>query len=127
MGIANFLAEVLGIIFLIIPFSLFINSRQIKHIFSAMEQEYTVYIHGLVLLTLGVFIVLLHNVWMRNWVVLVTIVGWLFILKGLFLLFFTKDAVDLAKKMREAKTIPYVLLMLLFLGLVLLYFGFIGK
>jgi hypothetical protein len=127
MGIANFLATILGIFLVTVPLSLLVNPRQLKNIFSAFENEFLVYSHGMVLFLLGIVIVLLHNVWILNWDIIVTIAGWLFVAKGLFLLFFTKDAVELTKRMKDNKYLAYFLLIVFFLGLKFLYFGFIGK
>lgn len=127
MSIANFIADILGILLVVIPFSLFINHQQMKNMFSALENEFFMYMNGLALFVTGIVIALLHNIWVWNWVIIVTIAGWLFIIKGLFLMFFTKDAVELIGKLKATKYIPYLLLVVLFLGLKFLYFGFIGK
>jgi len=46
-----------------------------------------VYLSGLLLFVAGLAIVRAHNVWRRDWTVLVTLSGWFFLLLGLFRMF----------------------------------------
>ena len=46
-----------------------------------------VYLNGLLLFVAGLSIVRVHNLWTRSWPVMVTLVGWVGILLGLFRMF----------------------------------------
>jgi uncharacterized membrane protein HdeD (DUF308 family) len=46
-----------------------------------------VYLSGVLLFVAGLAIVRVHNVWVSNWAVLVTLVGWFFLLLGLVRMF----------------------------------------
>ena len=46
-----------------------------------------VYLSGVLFLVAGLAIVRAHNIWSRNWTVLVTIYGWLFLVLGLVRMF----------------------------------------
>jgi uncharacterized membrane protein HdeD (DUF308 family) len=46
-----------------------------------------VYLSGILLFVAGLAIVRAHNVWRRDWTVLVTLSGWFFLLLGLFRMF----------------------------------------
>ena len=46
-----------------------------------------VYLSGVLLFVAGLGIVRAHNVWRRDWTVLVTLSGWCFLLLGLFRMF----------------------------------------
>ena len=52
---------------------------------AAMGPSYAphVYLDGTLLLVAGLAIVRAHNYWIRGWPVLITLVGWLFLLSGL--------------------------------------------
>ena len=53
------------------------------HIF--MEQTGPiVFLNGLILFVAGLCIARFHNVWTRNWKVLITLTGWLVMLAGLY-------------------------------------------
>lgn len=47
-----------------------------------------VYFNGTVLFVVGLSIMRAHNLWVRGWPVLVTIMGWALMLLGLFRMFF---------------------------------------
>lgn len=47
-----------------------------------------IHFNGAVLFVTGLAIVRAHNLWVRNWPVLVTLAGWLLMLLGLFRMFF---------------------------------------
>jgi len=46
-----------------------------------------VYLSGVLMFVAGLAIVRVHNLWVRNWTVLVTLTGWLFLLLGLVRMF----------------------------------------
>ena len=46
-----------------------------------------VYLSGVLMFVAGLAIVQAHNVWQRDWTVLVTLSGWFFLLLGLFRMF----------------------------------------
>ncbi len=47
-----------------------------------------VYISGTLMFVGGLAIVRVHNHWVRNWTVLITLSGWIFLFLGLFRMFF---------------------------------------
>ena len=46
------------------------------------------YIAGFMALIIGMILVYYHNIWVKNWIVLITIIGWLSLLKGIMLIAF---------------------------------------
>ena len=46
-----------------------------------------VYLSGVLMFVAGLAVIRLHNVWIRNWTVLVTLTGWFFLLLGLVRMF----------------------------------------
>jgi hypothetical protein len=78
-----FLAKLIGPLMLAVAVGLFINTAGYR----AMAQEFLrnpalLYLSGVLTLTAGLAIVLAHNVWVANWPVLITIVGWLAMIGG---------------------------------------------
>jgi hypothetical protein len=55
------------------------------------ESTALIFMSGVILLTLGVAIVRVHNVWTMGWPVLVTAFGWLAVLGGLMRLFLPRE------------------------------------
>jgi hypothetical protein len=78
-----FLAKLIGPVALVAAAGLFINTAAYR----AMAREFLrspalLYLSGLLTLTAGVAIVLAHNVWVADWRILITILGWLAVIGG---------------------------------------------
>lgn len=56
------------------------------HLYDAQTPP-VVYLSGVLMFVAGLAIVQAHNVWRRDWTVLVTLSGWFFVLLGLFRMF----------------------------------------
>ena len=83
MANSVFLARLIGPVALVVGIALFLN----KDGFRAMAEEFLrsralIYLSGLLTMTGGLAIVLTHNVWVANWPVLITVLGWLATLGG---------------------------------------------
>ena len=79
---------------------------------------------GIFTMLVGLLIITYHNIWVVDWVVLITIVGWLSLIKGVCFIAFPKALENLAKSVFDGvvgKAVPYTSLVL---GLILAYFGF---
>jgi len=63
------------------------------HIFDAQIAS-VVYLNGGLLFVAGLSIILAHNRWVRDWSVVITLVGWFGIIFGLLRLFFTELAMQ---------------------------------
>lgn len=46
------------------------------------------FISGFITLVFGMVLVTYHNIWARSWIVLITIIGWMSLLKGIMLIIF---------------------------------------
>lgn len=122
--LSNYLAELWGILIAIVSLALLIKEKHLKKLFAEIETENNLFLWGLISLVVGVAMVLTHNVWVKNWTVIVTILGWLSLIKGLCLLFVPEYAKEWSKKMENAPFLPYALLVAVLFGLVLTYLGF---
>lgn len=83
------------------------------------------YMIGFIAVIVGFLIVDYHNLWGRDWTVLITIIGWLALIKGILIIVLPKliqrlSAIFLTD--RALKIIPYVTLSI---GLLFGYFGFV--
>jgi hypothetical protein len=127
MQIVNFLASLWGMVLVFVPLSLLINPKQIKGLFAKIEDEASTYFCGIIAFTLGTATILLNNVWARDWKVIVTVIGWVAILKGLCAMFCTDKFIKMRVSIKDKEWLSYAILAVLFLGLVCVYFGFVGK
>jgi hypothetical protein len=83
MATSVFLAKLIGPVLLVASIGLFLNAAGYR----AMAQEFLrnpalIYLAGILTMTAGLAIVLTHNVWIANWPVLITILGWLGVIGG---------------------------------------------
>jgi len=124
--LSNYLAQILGISMVVIPLALLIREKHLKRIFSSVETEECLLCWGLISFVIGIAMVLAHNIWVANWQVIVTILGWVALLKGLAILFFPDFTRAWTKKIENKQWLPIALVIAVFIGLVITYFGFKG-
>jgi len=97
--------------------------------FNKMVEEYErsqglTFLSGFVTIVIGVFLVEYHNIWVRNWTVLITVIGWLSLFKGVMLIAFPQSILMFSRWRRN--TFRLGIFMIIF-GLVFGYFGFIAR
>ncbi len=124
MALSNYLAELWGISIVVVPLVLLIKPEYLKRLFLEIENETTMFFLGMVNLVIGVAMILAHNIWAQNWQVIITILGWVSLAKGLAVLFLPEYTKKQAKKMENAPFLPYVLVIMVFIGLIITYLGF---
>ena len=82
------------------------------------------YVTGFMAVILGLLIVHHHNTWTKSWTVLITMIGWLALLKGVTIIVVPQFVHDLSATMIAGwgvKVFPYIAICL---GLLFGYFGF---
>jgi hypothetical protein len=85
-----------------------------------------IYVTGFMTAVIGLLIVNYHNRWTKSWTVLITILGWLALVKGICLIAFPQFVHSLSERMFTdlgARIFPYAALCL---GLLFTYFGFVS-
>lgn len=82
-----------------------------------------VYLSGALYFVAGLAIVRAHNIWVREWPVLVTVVGWFFLVLGLVRMF---AAGQYRQASSEVSSAAFMVLegILLVIALVITYFGY---
>jgi hypothetical protein len=69
--------------------SLLIISEIINfHIWKSPTNPQLVYLNGFVLLLFGFYIIRVHNLWIKDWPVFITLSGWFFTVLGVMRMFF---------------------------------------
>jgi uncharacterized protein YjeT (DUF2065 family) len=121
--LANYLAEVWGILIVIISLALLIKPDYLKILFAEVENNASLFVWGLVSLAIGTAMILAQNVWV-HWQIIVTLLGWVAFIKGLACLFMPETVKNMTKKIENSTFIPYAMIIALLIGLVVTYFGF---
>ena len=76
----------------------------------------------------GLAIVLVHNVWTLNWRVLITLLGWINLLRGALTILLPDKSFALGGRMMAGKHMPMTAgVVALLVGLTLSYFGYVAK
>ena len=127
MQTSIFLARLLGPLLLLPGVGLFVNQRAFRTMATEVIGSVTlVYLLGMIDFAAGLAIVLVHNVWVADWRVLITLIGWLLLIRGLIRILLTEQAMSYAKnKFRGDNIYRVSSAVLTALGLVLCYFGYI--
>ena len=124
MELSNFLAELWGISLVVISLAFLVKETYLKQMFLKIKTEENLFCLGFVSFIIGLAMVLSHNIWVQNWKVIITIFGWASLIKGLSFMFFPEFVKNWAKKMETQQWLPIALVAVVFIGLVMTYFGF---
>jgi len=82
-----FFARLLGPYFVIVAIGFLFNLKTYQRLLEDFCKNVAlIYIGGVLALWFGLVVVLFHNVWVANWTVIITIFGWLGIIKGAWLI-----------------------------------------
>ncbi len=80
---------------------------------------------GLSALVIGVVIILTHNVWVANWTVIITIIGWAGLIKGIWIIVFPNTVSKFMQAYQKNENLLMVhSIGVLIFGAVLTFFGF---
>lgn len=121
-----FLANAWGIPMTIIALAFLLNPKQIKSFLSFYDKEENIVISGMCCIVFGVLTLLLNNVWQLSWQTILTVLGWVAVLKGVAGLFWAEGISELCQRAKRNDFLSYFVLVAFFLGLVLVYFGITG-
>ena len=88
MELSIFLAKVLGLYLIIVPASVLLNRKYLPRIIEEFSRSFAlIVLSGFIALVLGLLVVVSHNIWSADWRVMITILGWLTLAKGVFRIF----------------------------------------
>jgi hypothetical protein len=121
------LAKVFGIFLFIMGIGSIRNHQRISGAISEIfEFKIIQLILGIIPLLIGSFIVSIHNMWILYWTVIITLLGWIFLLIGIIRLIFTEFWLNRVKSMQDKVSLKFSGSITALIGLVLMYFGFFG-
>lgn len=106
MEVSLFVAKVMGPIYLIVGVGMLLNREFYQRVMEDYPKNSAlVFFSGVFPLVLGVVILLLHNTWAANWTVLITIIGWGGLIKGIWLTVFPKTVQGFMKAYLKNKAL----------------------
>jgi hypothetical protein len=126
MPTSIFLAKLIGPILVLVAVGLLVNRKSMD----ALAREI---LGSIVLLSLlgvmdfaaGLAIVLTHNVWVADWRVIITLLGWLLLIRGAVRVLIPDQVKGFGTKvLKNSNAVTAILAVTLLLGAVLCYFGY---
>jgi hypothetical protein len=127
MATSIFLARLIGPIALLAGLALVFN----RTVYRAMADEFLrshglIVLSGVMTLAAGLAIVLTHNVWSADWRVVITVLGWLFVISGIVRMGLPQHAAALGRRVL-AGPMPLCIAAAfdIAIGVVLCIFGYI--
>ncbi len=89
-----------------------------------MASDSFLFFSGIIALLLGAFVISVHNIWTAGWPVVITVIGWLSLIKGIWLLFYPSLAESFSFMFKNTSVYFRVNgILILLLGMFLLYHG----
>ncbi|MBA7509854.1 hypothetical protein ES705_01826 [subsurface metagenome] len=121
-----FLAKLLGPYCIIVAVGILFNLRTYQKVMGDFcKNSALIYLGGVMALFFGLLIVLFHNVWVANWVVIITIFGWLGFIKGAWLIILPNTVAKLTEAYQKNVALLVVhLVIILALGVFLTVMGY---
>jgi hypothetical protein len=121
-----FIAKLMGPILFVVGISILIDQKSMRAMAKGLLANHAlIYTFGVLDLLLGLVLVTVHNVWVMDWRVIITLIGWLSIVRGLmrilFAPYFMKNGPKLLKKQG---LLIGVAIGVVILGAVLSYYGY---
>ena len=87
MEYSMFLAKIIGWFYVIVAVGIIFNPKAYEKIMEDFSKNSAlVYLSGIFTLLIGFLMVLTHDIWEANWMVIITVFGWLGLIKGVWLL-----------------------------------------
>jgi hypothetical protein len=126
MNTSIFIARLVGPVMLVVASAIFLDTRGFRDMGKQLlSSRPLIFIAGMIPLVAGLSIVLTHNVWVKDWRVLITIFGWFAIFVGAFRIMFSQVvSKNGARMIAKPETLPTVATVLGVLGCIFAYFGY---
>lgn len=120
MELSILLAKIFAAVYLAAGLGVLLNPRFYSRIMDDILKNVAVtFIYGFFAIIFGVFMVTYHNFWVKDWTVVVTLVGWASLLKGFMFLVLPQTI----KLVRPMYYLRYFAIVALAIGI---FFGYCG-
>ena len=128
MAISLLLAKLIGALFVVVGLGVLINPTHYGNMTSHfIKNAELIYFSGATSFILGLSIILYHNLWVSDWRIAITILGWLALIKGALRIVMPILGSEMADLLAFKKHMLYLMgAILFFFGLWLSSHGFSG-
>ena len=126
MELSLFLARVYGLFFLLVSIGLLVNKKSFVSLLKKMQNDLTILIAGIIALGIGSAQVVAYDVWAFSWEGLITLIGWVSLIKGILILFVPGYIENFAKTAVKDNWYTAAFIVGILIGIYLLYVGYIS-
>ena len=121
--------QVFSLMYTAVGIGILINSDFYKKLFEDfIEHTSNLYFGGIIALGVGYLIVAFHNTWTKDLSVIITIVGWLALVKGILILIRPSLIIALTKAIMKSKNFLKIeAIIVIIIGLLFAFLGFCPK
>jgi hypothetical protein len=121
-----YLAKLIGPVFSAIGIGLLLNGDIYRVIIGeGVNSPILIYITGIIILPTGIALVLAHNVWVGDWRLIITLLGWLSAIGGAIRIIYPQLAMNVGASVYSHAIAPLIAgIAMLILGFVLVYYGY---
>ncbi|MCW8408590.1 hypothetical protein OQJ13_06335 [Legionella sp. PATHC035] len=126
MDTSKFLSKVLGIYLIVVSLAILINLHQFTlYVQELLKDGPLMLVLGFWTFTVGLLMVVAHNVWQWSWRLLITIIAWIILLKGANMIFYPHYVDRATLLFVQNNSIAYSAAGFdLIIGIILCYLGF---
>ena len=126
MNTSILIGRLLAVVYVTIGLGMLIRPNYYRKMMRDITQNAAfLYFGGIMALIVGLLIVMHHNVWTASWTLIITIIGWLALVKGVSLLIVPDLMLKQFERMMSKPKLPLIAgVVALTMGLVLGYFSF---
>ncbi len=125
MHTSVFLAQVWGIVLTLAGLGMLLNGKHYLKVIESYEKNAgLLYIGGIFGLILGIIQVQAHSIWTGGWPVVLTVLGWILLVKGAIWVAFPVQALSFIRAKQSPSIVTAGGILGLVLGIFLLYVGF---
>ncbi|MDD5655608.1 MAG: hypothetical protein PHR91_08225 [Candidatus Omnitrophica bacterium] len=121
-----FIAKIFGLCYLILGVGFMFNRKAFQQVMDDFcKNAALVFYGGMLALVIGVVIILNHNIWVADWTVMITVIGWLALIKGIWIIILPNTVSKFMQIYRKnGGLLAAHSALVLILGAVLTFFGF---
>ena len=120
--------QIFSLVYLTVGVGMLINPGFYKKLFTDFcESAAVMYLGGIMALAIGYLILAFHNTWTKDLSVIITVIGWLALVKGVLILVQPKMMIALTKAMLKENLLKIEAIVVILLGLAFSFLGFCLK
>jgi len=123
MELSIIVAKIIGVIYISAGIAVLIGQLNFNTIAEDLNRSPALtFIAGACAIMIGLVLIEYHNIWVKNWTVLITLISWAFFIGGLVIVLFPKSLLYISKYYKHSRV--WGIFMICF-GLFFAYFGFV--